>query len=51
MYDEVEYFRSHDHQMFNYPFVHRKNKLGTYRFNSAKSEDGDYEYPSDTIRF
>ena len=27
MYDEIEFFRAHDHPLFNYPYTPRKNLL------------------------
>jgi len=33
VYDETEYFRQHDHPLFNYPYTPRKNLLTSYKFN------------------
>ena len=42
LYDETEFFRQHDHPLFNYPYTPRKNMLSSYKFN-LPFDDPEYK--------
>ena len=39
MYDETEFFREHNHPLFNYPYTPRKNMLSSYKLSIPIDED------------
>lgn len=54
VYDEVEYFRDYTHNLFDYPFQPRKNKLSTFNFDADPTsidDDGGYGYNQMQLRF
>ena len=49
LYDETEYFRQHNHPLFNYPFTPRKNILSTFKFN-VQFDDPNYTFHNEEIK-
>jgi hypothetical protein len=47
-YDEVELFRDNDDELFEYPYVERKNKISSITF-TPESASGDYTYFKQSI--
>lgn len=49
-YDETEYFRQYDDELFNYPYTPRKSKLSTIKF-TIPEEGEDYSFVGSTMKF
>jgi len=52
VYDEVEFFRKHTSDLFDYPYQRRKNKIGSYTFAfNDEDDDGGYTYVKEKLNF
>lgn len=50
VYDEVQYFRKWDSELFEYPYIDRKNKENTFKLSFIK-ENVDYPYLHTELEF
>lgn len=51
VYDETEYFRDWDSDMFNYPYIERKTIVSTNKLEMDDQEKGkEAEYPYRNVR-
>jgi len=49
VYDEQESFQSHNHELFDYPFLPRKQTIDSFEFEIVPMED--YSFPKKTLNF